>query len=275
MMGTNSNTDSTTANLNQTSPLLRFYDYLIRFRHLTLNDRAWFNSREGQASAARIKQYHNKYKGERCFIMGNGPSLNKTDLSKLQNEFTFGLNRIYLMFDELGFQTSFLVSVNKLVIEQCAEEISALKMPKFLKWQTRDAITFDEHTAFIRSSPTRTRFSKVPDNYLFEGATVTYVAMQLAYFMGFTEVNLIGVDHNFVTKGKPHKAIVSEGDDPNHFSPKYFGKGFKWQLPDLELSEYAYGLAKTAFEDDGRTIRDATVGGKLTVYPKVDYESLF
>ena len=42
-----------------------------------------------------------------------------TDLSLLRNEFTFGLNRIYLMFSALGFQTSCLVSVNDLVVEQC------------------------------------------------------------------------------------------------------------------------------------------------------------
>ncbi len=86
---------------------------------------------------------------------------------------------------------------------------------------------------------------------------------------------LIGVDHNFVTKGKPNTTVVSEGDDPNHFHPAYFGKGFRWQLPDLETSELAYGLAKQAFEADGRQIVDATVGGKLTVFPKVKYDELF
>ena len=59
------------------------------------------------------------HRGERAFIIGNGPSLRETDLSPLRNEFTFGLNRIYLMFPELGFQTSCLVSVNDLVVEQC------------------------------------------------------------------------------------------------------------------------------------------------------------
>ena len=99
--------------------------------------------------------------------------------------------------------------------------------------------------------------------------------MQLAYHMGFSEVILLGVDHSFTMQGKPHTAVVSEGDDPNHFAPNYFGKGFKWQLPDLETSEIAYRMAKQAFESDGRRIVDATIGGKLTVFPKVDYETLF
>ena len=103
-----------------------------------------------------------------------------------------------------------------------------------------------------------------------EGSTVTYVAMQLAYFMGFKKVILIGVDHSFVTKGEPNKVVESKGDDPNHFSGSYFGKGFRWQLPDLDRSEDAYRHAKVAFENSGRSIVDATVGGKLDVFPKVN-----
>jgi hypothetical protein len=93
--------------------------------------------------------------------------------------------------------------------------------------------------------------------------------------MGFSEAILIGVDHNFVTRGPANQAVVSQGDDPNHFSPNYFGAGFKWQLPDLAGSERAYALAKKSYEDAGRHVMDATVGGKLTVFPKVDYNLLF
>jgi hypothetical protein len=110
---------------------------------------------------------------------------------------------------------------------------------------------------------------------VFEGSTVTYVALQLAFHMGFSEVILIGVDHSFNTKGAPNLTITSDGDDPNHFSPEYFGKGFRWQLPDLEASEQAYVMARDAYEKSGRIILDATVGGKLPVFPKVKYEHLF
>ena len=104
--------------------------------------------------------------------------------------------------------------------------------------------------------------------------TVTYVALQLAYFMGFETVILIGVDHSFKSKGKPNTTVVSAGDDPNHFDSGYFGKGFRWQLPDLDTSEKAYLRARKFFEDDSRQVLDATVGGKLQVFPKVSYDSL-
>jgi hypothetical protein len=99
--------------------------------------------------------------------------------------------------------------------------------------------------------------------------------MQIAYYMGFQEVILIGVDHSFSTTGKPHATVTSQGDDPNHFAANYFGKGFRWQLPDLETSELAYRLAKEQFERAGREIVDATIGGKLQVFRKVDYLELF
>ena len=93
--------------------------------------------------------------------------------------------------------------------------------------------------------------------------------------MGFQEVYLIGVDHNFDTKGEVNQTVVSTGDDPNHFSPEYFGKGFRWQLPDLDTSEIAYQKAKEEYAAADREILDATIGGKLTVFPKVEYQSLF
>ncbi len=104
---------------------------------------------------------------------------------------------------------------------------------------------------------------------------MTYICLQLAYCMGFQEVYLIGVDHNFDTKGKANQTITSKGNDPNHFSPDYFGKGFRWQLPDLETSERAYRLADQKYLQNGRQIFDATLGGKLSVFPKVDYKGLF
>ena len=222
-----------------------------------------------------IKKFHNTHKGERCFVIGNGPSLQNTDMTKLRNEYTFGLNRIYLMFQELGFSTSFFVSINDLVIEQSASDIQALDIPKFVSWRSRKWLNPQEDLFFLYTTYTGPKFAKNAAGRLWEGATVTYVALQLAYYFGFSEVILIGVDHSFATKGKPNTTITSEGDDPNHFNPKYFGKGFRWQLPDLETSEIAYGMARNAFEADGRKVVDATVGGKLTVFPKVDYNSLF
>jgi hypothetical protein len=80
----------------------------------------------------KLKSLHDIHKGERCFIIGNGPSLQQTDLSLLKGEYTFGMNRFFLAFPELGFQTSYFLSMNDLVIEQSAADFQALKMPFFV-----------------------------------------------------------------------------------------------------------------------------------------------
>jgi hypothetical protein len=223
-----------------------------------------------------LDQFRNIHQGKRCFILGNGPSLKQTDLTKLKNEYTFGMNRIYLAFDEMGFETSYYVSVNDLVIEQCANEILELKIPRFVSWRAgKRWLTQQENLFFLYTTYTEPKFAIDIRNRLWESATVTYVALQIAFYMGFSEVILIGVDHNFETKGKANTTIISQGDDPNHFHPGYFGKGFRWQLPDLEMSEVGYRMAKEAFEQDGRKVLDATIGGKLTIFEKIDYNKLF
>ena len=232
--------------------------------------------RESVRRLAALKDIH---KGQRAFIIGNGPSLRQTDLTKLKNEFTFGMNRIYLLFSELGFSTTYFCSINDLVIEQFSADILALPMPKFLAWRSHrhfsPQLPISQLPTFIYSTYTGPRFSPDVRGRVWEGATVTNMALQLAFHMGFEKIILIGVDHNFTSKGDANKTVVSQGDDPNHFAPNYFAKGFKWQLPDLDTSEIGYALARDAYQKAGREVLDATVGGKLTIFPKVDYNSLF
>jgi hypothetical protein len=240
----------------------------------TCKEPAWRWSGKRRESVRRLETCRDRHRGERCFVIGNGPSLKRTDLTRLRHERTFGLNRIYLKFPELGFTTTYHVCVNTLVIEQCAHEIEALPIPKFIGWDARRLIRMTGDMAFVRALE-EPGFYADPRDGLWEGSTVTYVALQLAYWMGFATVVLIGVDHDFETKGEPGKTVVSSGDDTNHFDPGYFGKGFRWQLPNLPTSETAYRIAKRHFEADGRRIIDATIGGKLQVFDKVDYASLF
>ena len=112
-------------------PVLQFarntYD---SFRRIPQLPAAYFHPwrRESIRRLAELKDIH---KGKRAFIIGNGPSLKQTDLSKLKNEITFGMNRIYVIFPELGFHTTYYSATNDLVIEQFHDDILALPMPKF------------------------------------------------------------------------------------------------------------------------------------------------
>ena len=226
-------------------------------------------------SIRRLSKLENAHQGERAFVLGNGPSLNKIDISRLQTEKTFGLNRVFLAFPRWGFSTSYFICVNDLVIQQSTAEVQALRLPKFISWRSRDYLRLNDHTIFLHTTYQAPVFARDARARLWEGATVTYIALQLAFFMGFDPVILVGMDHNFETKGAPNETIVAQGKDRDHFDSRYFADGFRWQLPDLELSERAYAMARDAYQAAGRTVLDATVGGKLTIFPKVDFNSLF
>ena len=230
-------------------------------------------------SIRRLSAMKDLHRGKRAFIIGNGPSLKQTDLSRLKNEITFGMNRVYLAFPDWGFSTTYLCVTNDLVVEQFVDDINALSMPKFIAWRSYrhfdPQLTLAQLPTFIYTSYTGPRFTGDVRKRVWEGATVTNLALQLAYHMGIEKAILIGVDHNFASKGDANKSVVSQGDDQNHFLPNYFGKGVKWQLPDLDTSEIGYIFAREAYRKAGREVVDGTVGGRLTIFPKVDYNTLF
>lgn len=223
--------------------------------------------------SGELKKFKDIHKGKSCFIIGNGPSLNKMDLTKLSNHYTFGLNKIYMMFDKVDLNLSYLVSVQQHVIEQSVNEFEKFAFPMFLSYRKSKMHNFKNPNIkyILTGNPGNTEFQTDITKKVLEGATVTYVAMQIAYYMGFEKVFLIGVDHNFQFEGKPLEIKTMEGSDPNHFDPNYF-KGQQWGLPDLETSERYYNIAKKVYEDSGREIIDATVDGKLQVYKKLNYE---
>lgn len=227
----------------------------------------------GRRSRGILAELENRHEGERCFVIGNGPSLNLQDLSRLRREFTFALNRGYLLTPRMGAVPTFLVAVNRLVVDQFAEELAATPCTTFVAWPPHQGLHGSD-VVYVRSRA-KPGFSTDPvADGIWEGATVTFVALQLAYFMGFREVILIGVDHQFATRGTPHELVRSEGADHNHFDPDYFGPGIRWQLPDLVTSEHAYRLARTAFERAGRRIVNATQGGLLETFERGSYEAL-
>ncbi|PKO00793.1 MAG: hypothetical protein CVU42_02895 [Chloroflexi bacterium HGW-Chloroflexi-4] len=221
-----------------------------------------------------MEKYHNIHAGKRCVIIGNGPSLNKMDLSFLKNEFTIATNRIYLGFEKFDFVPSYYVCVNPLVISQSVNEIMAIPSPKFLSRSGEKFFKPNSKLHFL-DSLNQWIFSEDPNKGIFEGWTVTYVCMQLAYYFGFSEIFLIGVDHNYTAEGKPNQEVVANGQDPNHFSPEYFNTGTHWHLPDLDRSEQGYHLANLFLKNHNRSIYDATLEGKLTEFPKVDYREVF
>ena len=219
----------------------------------------------------KLQKFRNVHKGEGCFIIGNGPSINQMDLSLLRNCHTFGLNKIFLLFDRIDLNLRYHVAVNPYVIRQSAQQIEALSCPSFLSYRmARKEVRPSKHIYYLMTTG-EFAFNEDLEKIIHEGCTVTYVAMQIAYYMGFSNIFLIGVDHNFRYSGQPNEKQVMQGKDLNHFDSRYF-QSCEWQLPDLEASELAYQTAHFYFKRNGRHIYDATVNGKLNVFPKISFE---
>lgn len=229
----------------------------------------------GSTNHQALISYKDRHAGERAFILGNGPSLAETDLAPLRAEVTFGLNRIYLLFDQSEFRPTYYVSIDELVLEQSKRAILDLPMPRFVNWRQRRLFEGTIGDVLYLWESYRPRFSTDLTQGLWGGATVTYAALQVAYWMGFDEVVLVGVDHRYHAQGTPHAEQRVPGPDRDHFDPRYYSGGDRWHLPDVETAELAYLMARRAFEADGRRILDATIDGNLQVFPKVKYESFF
>jgi len=237
----------------------------------------------------KIKKLKNKFKGKRCFILGNGPSLNKIDLRKIENEFSFAVNGIFYKTEETGYRPTFYVVEDHFVMLDNLNEINAYDAEyKFFPINYKSFVKPSANTAFFRmntgfyekQSPNFAvpRFSADPAERLFCGQSVTMINLQLAYYFGFSEIYLIGMDFDYQI---PDTAILdgdnieSTEDDPNHFHPDYFGKGKKWHNPHLDRVLNSYKMNKVIYEADGRKIYNATAGGKLELFERKHFDDIF
>ncbi|WP_319470282.1 6-hydroxymethylpterin diphosphokinase MptE-like protein [uncultured Pseudodesulfovibrio sp.] len=215
------------------------------------------------------------HEGEAGWIVGNGPSLNEMDLTFLNDKVNFCMNRIYLGVEEMGFTPKYYTVEDVFVAEDTPDEINALKYCKFLPKDLDYCLKEDENVCwvdFLRRYDGFPKFSADADEVVYWGSTVTYLAMQLAYYMGCDPIYLIGVDFDYVVPDYADGPdITSREADQNHFHPDYFGPGKRWHHPRLDLVEKAYIESRRFIEGNGRRIYNAGVGGKLTIFERVNY----
>lgn len=231
----------------------------------------WDLQPESWRSRAGLRRAHNTHAGGKAVILCNGPSLLKVDFELLARTgvYTFGLNKINLLFDKTAFRPGCIVSVNPLVLAQNAAFYNSTTVPLFLDSYGARFVKPRPNVLFTHTADLP-RFSRDCSLSIFQGYTVTFVALQLAFHMGFRQVALVGADHNFATKGAANKTVVSGDRDESHFDPNYFAGGMKWQLPDLFQSEVAYTLARDMYRAFGGEVVNATAGGQLEVFERAE-----
>lgn len=102
-----------------------------------------------------------------------------------------------------------------------------------------------------------------------------YTAVQIAVYMGFSEIYFIGVDHHFHTSINNKGEIVVDNTVKDYFSDKYNTDKDNLYIPNTEKSTLIYVAMKKHCDERNIKVFNATRGGKLEVFPRVDFDSLF
>lgn len=240
----------------------------------------------------RLSLMRDKFKGRRCFVIANGPSLKNTDVSKLRKEITMGCNGIYKMFPEWGFHTTYLMFEDIEQIEVRRHDIGGVHGPKKMA-AIYNAYAFpaDKDTWFFNAARMRgqkyywtdlyPQFSTDFASIVHLGSTVTFIMLQWAYHLGCDPVYIVGLDHDYGELPKlfpPGKIKITEENIDLvrglHFSDKYYQVGDVIGVPFVKEQEDAYAAARDAFVRDGRKVYNASAHSCLDVFERCDFNSL-
>ncbi|MFP6582308.1 MAG: glycosyltransferase, partial [Candidatus Hydrogenedentota bacterium] len=238
-----------------------------------------------------------RHKGQRAFVVGNGPSLKQLDMPILKDEITIGSNRVYLGFEDWGFNFTYWAIADSLQFEKYTREweqnIPAETM-KFYPFEYLGLFNVENgipinffppghpenKTNFIDPFKTAEQaapngFSNTPDS-VYLGHTVTYAMLQLAVIMGCDPIYMIGSDHRYaITKNDKKRGLWKNENSENHFHKdygKYSKKTNEFHLPEAEKSERAFNYANEWAQQNGVEILNATPGTALPSFPLIDFD---
>ncbi|WP_270347331.1 6-hydroxymethylpterin diphosphokinase MptE-like protein [Mediterraneibacter faecis] len=232
-----------------------------------------------------MKKLKDTAQSTRCFVIGNGPSLSTTDLEVIQNEVTFASNRIYGLYERTSWRPTYYCSQDQKVLAQIKNDLSfAVSNCKqaFFPYNYKEIIGnnvcamknvhlfYKPYVSVYSEDGTYPEglmpFSKDVSRQVYDGLSITYAMIQLAVYMGFKEIYLLGVDHNYPMKNGVVDTSQSyaEGIKPIDMSTQY--------PPELLLCEVSYREARRFCEDRKISIKNATRGGKLEVFERISLE---
>lgn len=223
---------------------------------------------KGKQDYSAIKAFKGIHMGKRCFIVGTGPSLTMEDLQLIKNEYSFSVNSIVLSFEDTDWRPDYYAIQDKFAYIRLSDAIKHAGMPYIFngisdKLMTPvmdiDYIPFPlnllDHGKMIPNHITK--FS--PDAYkvVYSGHSITYSVIQLAVYMGFKEIILLGVDCDY-SKPVNHIKAYSQQNDRNA----------------AYLMRESFKVAKKYADKHGIKILNATRNATLDVFEKVELEKL-
>jgi len=230
-----------------------------------------------------LRRIRGKYRGKRCFVLGNGPSLTAEDLEMLRGEITFASNKIYRIFDKTSWRPTFWGLMDEFVAEQESvidgmngfecEKKFALQEGYYISRKLKGNTCF-LHGWYQRKYLDHPGFSDDLTKGVYCIATVTYMLIQIARYMGFDEIYLIGIDNKYAySKLRDGTVVRNEG------IISYFGEE-NTPLPDSSTAvstwelDVAYEYAEDYSRKHGFRIYNATRGGFLEKFERVNLEDV-
>ena len=240
------------------------------------------NAIDGKQFFDEMRKFHNIHEGESCFVIGNGPSLSGADLDILYKHHmkSFACNSIYKAYDKTKWRPDYYVLVDVNGIEMAKEAMQYIsdncqymfsRSNGRLRYCTEKYENIRLFKSVFSESEEQFSFSADCSEHLYIGHTVTYAMLQLAVYMGFKTIYLLGIDHQYAkqfvngveeTNNVKNYSSLLEEDDVGGF---YL----------IDKTTLAYSAARKYAEGHGIKIYNATRGGKLEVFERVDFDSIF
>lgn len=236
-------------------------------------------------SYGKILKYKNLYRGKKCFLIGSGPSLTIEDLTKIHNNKEFvsiACNSLFKAYELTDWRADLYCiadngvfnSVGERVI--CAQEGNPIfvcdSIYKTLKKQEQKNV-IPIKIKLNRDYPQRRRFSGNAEKYVYRFGSVLYFMIQLAVYLGFDEIYLLGCDCNY-SYTKNADGTIEKTGDKDYFLPGYEERKGHQPINQFEIVMPDYDEARRYCDSNGIKIYNATRGGKLESFVRVDADEL-
>ncbi len=226
--------------------------------------------KEKEKKYSYLEAFHNIRYGEKCFLVGNGPSLRSEDLQKISEKKipSFGCNRINKIYEQTDWRPDYYVVQDNTVYEECKFDISKEEIC-FIANSGNNMIEVENvYLYYSKGEKYCKGFPSFSDNIvegIYSGLTVMYIMLQIAVYMGFKEIYLLGVDFSWGEDGRDTHFCKDYMDDRLvHDAMKY-----------KEEQKNAYISARRYADAHGIKIYNATRGGHLEVFERVDFDKIF
>lgn len=253
---------------------LHCFPRLSKLAYHFLHERIAYNQRK--ANKDMLIQWHslkNSAKSNRCFIVGTGPSLKIEDLEALQDEVVFAPNRIFELFEHTAWRPTYYINQDHVLIQNFSDKIKEIPAELlFLPMDFRSVFTAENYRFFVLRHrefyPKDAPFSRNLSRYLAQGFTVIYGAIQIAAYMGFKEIYLLGVDHNYNISRDANGNIKRNDNVAVNYAKGMTDFTLNGNLPRIEETTLAFETAEKLSKKLGIKIYNCTRGGKLEAFER-------